>query len=57
VLPPDVATRLRKAVGFRNVLVHEYVEVDDSVVLTRLADPSDLGEFVTAVVEWTSPAL
>jgi uncharacterized protein with HEPN domain len=40
--------------GFRNVLVHEYVEVDDSVVLARLTDPSNLDEFVAAVVEWTS---
>jgi len=54
VLPLELATRLRKAVGFRNVLVHEYVEVDDGVVLARLADPSDLDEFVAAVIEWTS---
>jgi len=54
VLSLGLATRLRMAVGFRNVLVHEYVEVDDSIVLARLADPSDLDEFVTAVVEWTS---
>ncbi|MDQ4021231.1 MAG: DUF86 domain-containing protein [Actinomycetota bacterium] len=56
VLSLGLATRLRMAVGFRNVLVHEYVEVDDSVVLARLADPSDLDEFVTAVIEWTSSA-
>ena len=30
VLPAELAGRLRKAVGFRNVLVHEYVEVDDN---------------------------
>ncbi|MDQ3150910.1 MAG: DUF86 domain-containing protein [Actinomycetota bacterium] len=54
VLSLELATHLRKAVGFRNVLVHEYVEVDDSVVLARLADPSNLDEFVAAVVEWTS---
>lgn len=56
VLPPELATRLGRAVGFRNVLVHEYVGVDDRIVLARLADPSDLAEFVAAVVEWTSAA-
>ena len=39
--------------GFRNVLVHEYVDVDDGVVLARLRDPSDLAAFVAAVTAWT----
>lgn len=54
VLPPELADRLSKAVGFRNVLVHEYVDVDDRIVLARLANPSDLADFVAAVAEWTS---
>ncbi len=45
--------RLARAVGFRNVLVHEYVDVDDGVVLARLRDPSDLAAFVAAVTAWT----
>ena len=52
VLPPDLARRVGRAVGFRNVLVHAYVAVDDAVVLARLADPSDLDAFVTAVATW-----
>lgn len=56
VLDGDLATRLRQAVGFRNVVVHKYVQVDDRVVTARLADPSDLTEFVAAVAEWTSAA-
>lgn len=52
VLPADLATRMRRAVGFRNVLVHGYITVDDKIVLARLADPSDLGAFVSAVTEW-----
>ncbi len=52
VLPVDLATRMRRAVGFRNVLVHDYITVDDEVVLARLADPSDLGAFVAAVTDW-----
>lgn len=54
VLEVELATRLRRAVGFRNVLVHDYVRVDDTVVLERLADFSDLRAFVVAVTRWTS---
>lgn len=42
VLDAGLATRMRQAVGFRNVLVHEYVNVDDAVVIQRLADLRDL---------------
>ena len=49
VLDPDLADRMRQAVGFRNVLVHEYVEVDDAVVVTRLNDLADVEAFVAAV--------
>ena len=31
VVDGDLAGRMRRAVGFRNVLVHDYVDVDDSV--------------------------
>lgn len=55
VLAADLAARLRRAVGFRNVLVHEYIDVEDDVVLARLADPSDLDAFVTAVTAWVAP--
>jgi len=54
VLDADLSRRLRRAVGFRNVLVHEYVEVDDEIVVSRLKDPSDLDGFVAAVAEWVS---
>jgi uncharacterized protein YutE (UPF0331/DUF86 family) len=40
---------MRRAVGFRNVLVHDYVRVDDGVVLMRLEDVSDLDAFLTSV--------
>jgi uncharacterized protein YutE (UPF0331/DUF86 family) len=56
VLPPPLAERMRKAVGFRNVLVHDYVRVDDAVVLARLRDPSDLREFGRCVAEWLAEA-
>lgn len=49
VLQVDMGQRMRQAVGFRNVLVHEYVTVDDAVVLARLTDLEDLDAFVTAL--------
>lgn len=54
VLTLELAAQMRRAVGFRNVLVHDYIDVDDCLVVARLADPSDLEAFVTAVVEWLS---
>jgi uncharacterized protein YutE (UPF0331/DUF86 family) len=54
VLSPAVATAVRKAVGFRNVLVHEYVEVRDEIVVSRLADLTDLDAFVREVASHTS---
>lgn len=55
VLPLDLADRLRRAVGFRNVLVHDYVEVDDGIVLDRLGNLVDLDDFVAAVAAWVVP--
>lgn len=52
VVSPEVADSMAKAVGFRNVLVHEYFEVDDDIVLSRLADHRDLHEFLHQVGEW-----
>ncbi len=47
---------MRLADGFRNVLAHEYVEVDDSVVLARLHDLSSLDEFVREIAEYVEQA-
>lgn len=38
VIDAELATRLAGAVGFRNVLVHEYAVVDDRRVVAALAD-------------------
>lgn len=54
VLPSDLAASMRRAVGFRNVLVHEYVAVADDVVLARLGDLDDLRSFVAAVTTYVS---
>lgn len=55
VLRADLADRLRRAVDFRNVLVHKYVEVDDDIVLKRLANLADLDDFVAVVATWVVP--
>jgi uncharacterized protein YutE (UPF0331/DUF86 family) len=52
VVTPLIAESMRQAVGFRNVLVHEYVEVDDGIVLARLADLRDLRTFTASVAGW-----
>lgn len=49
VLDRALADTMRRAVGFRNVLVHEYVAVDDGVVTARLGDLGDVEAFVAAV--------
>ena len=49
VVDAGLATRLAGAVGFRNVLVHEYAVVDDHRVVAALADLDDLRELIWAV--------
>ena len=49
VLRADLSDAMRMAVGFRNVLVHEYVEVSDEIVESRLSDRRDLEQFVEQV--------
>lgn len=55
VLTADLADALRKAVGFRNVLVHEYIQVQDDIVTTRLDDLGDLEQFVVQVTAFITP--
>lgn len=55
-IPPALAESMRRAVGFRNVLVHEYVAVDDSIVVARLQDLADLEAFVREIAAFVGPA-
>lgn len=52
VLTPDLAARMRQSVGFRNVLVHDYLDVDDAIVLGRLHDHADLHDYARQVAGW-----
>jgi uncharacterized protein YutE (UPF0331/DUF86 family) len=52
VLSRDLATVMASAVGFRNVLVHQYATVDDDRVIEFLDQLDALRAFVAAVVKW-----
>jgi uncharacterized protein YutE (UPF0331/DUF86 family) len=52
VLDPDLAARMSRASGFRDVLVHEYVEVRDDLVVANLDRTGDIRGFVAAVAAW-----
>lgn len=56
MLTDDLAAAMRRAAGSRYVLVHDYATVDDDIVLSRLADPTDLQHFVAAVTGWLPSA-
>jgi uncharacterized protein YutE (UPF0331/DUF86 family) len=56
ILTAELAVSMRKAVGFRNVLVHDYIEVDDSIVVGRLKSLGDLEEFVRQVAAYVTGA-
>ena len=49
VLDGDLATPMAGAVGFRNVLVHGYAEVDDAKVVDNLVHIAELRAFVAAM--------
>jgi len=52
LIETSLAERLQRAVGFRNVLAHEYTEVDWKIVLRVIrTDTRDLADFGKAVVK------
>lgn len=51
ILPVELAGRMAQAVAFRNLLVHEYAEVDDDRVLSYLDQIDDLDAFVAVIEE------
>jgi uncharacterized protein YutE (UPF0331/DUF86 family) len=52
VVDAVLAERVASAVGFRNVLVHQYVDVDDGRVRHALGELDDLSDFVGDVTRW-----
>lgn len=49
LLDAFLTERMAGAAGFRNVLVHDYAEVDDAHVVQNLAGIEDLRRFVAAL--------
>lgn len=54
LIEADVADAVGRAVGFRNVLVHEYTDVDDARVVANLSLLSNLDAFVSQLGAWAS---
>ena len=49
-IPQDLANRLSKAVGFRNLAVHQYKEIDYAVVYIVLQNClTDIRQFISCV--------
>lgn len=51
VIPADLAARLAKAAGLRNILVHEYLEIDHASVWQTIQE--DLGD-LDAFAAWAA---
>jgi uncharacterized protein YutE (UPF0331/DUF86 family) len=54
VCTPELARSMRQAVGFRNVLVHDYIRVNDDIVVGRLKALGDLDDFAGQVAAWVT---
>lgn len=50
-LAPDLAERLARAAGLRNILVHMYLELDDREIFSSLGQLDDLREFARVAQE------
>ena len=48
-LDDALAARLAQAVGMRNILVHEYLDVDDALLFGALDHLDDLRDFAAAI--------
>lgn len=54
VVQVELAEQLARAVGFRNVLVHQYADVDDDRVIAMLDRVGDLEAFVSQTSAWVA---
>ncbi len=48
-LNDDLAQRLARAVGMRNILVHEYLDVNDALLFAALDHLADLSDFAASI--------
>ncbi|MBY3553939.1 DUF86 domain-containing protein [Modestobacter lapidis] len=56
IVDAATAESVAVAVGFRNILVHEYAEVDDRRVVANVELVGDLDAFAGALARWASNA-
>jgi uncharacterized protein YutE (UPF0331/DUF86 family) len=52
VIGHELARDIASAVGFRNLLVHQYGDVDNRLVVGHLGQLRDLRQFVESVQHW-----
>lgn len=52
LLPPDLADTLKQIAGFRNILVHDYLEIDPEIVYRCLQKIDDFKRFAEHVATW-----
>jgi len=53
VIERGLAMRLRSAAGFRNILVHQYADINEAKVVAALDELGDFDDFVSQVAAWT----
>lgn len=52
LLPEALANTMKQIAGFRNILVHDYLEVDPKIVYDSLKKIGDFKEFAKHVLAW-----
>ena len=52
IIGSDLGDSLGRAVGFRNVLVHQYLEVDDDLVIAALERLDEFDRFIGEIGAW-----
>ncbi|MDA8212796.1 MAG: DUF86 domain-containing protein [Clostridia bacterium] len=49
ILPAKLVERMKMVAGFRNILVHDYLEINDNIVYDSLKNLNDFKEFAKRV--------
>lgn len=49
IIPVELADKMKMVAGFRNILVHDYLEIDNKIVYSSLKHLDDFGEFAKQV--------
>lgn len=52
LMPGELAGTMKQVAGFRNILVHDYLDVDPEVVYQSLSKIDDFRRFAQFVIEW-----